>query len=196
MKNQVSIKPALAVASATKGDVLTKSKALSAQLGKAQPTIVKPATVSTTVAPVATEVKLRPDVIEFGQHAKLVNKPNAEQKAWEKRLYMRPWFTEKPDINSVTHATSHTSKEIYAHAIVKMQELYKARSPAQPMFKAKELSTAFQIFGPAVTDVVRTAMKKLDKEGKVKTHVSHLGKQPRYSYELLELVQPAPAKAQ
>ena len=100
---------------------------------------------------------------------------------------MRPWFTEKPDINSVTHATSHTSKEIYAHAIVKMQELYKARSPAQPMFKAKELSTAFQIFGPAVTDVVRTAMKKLDKEGKVKTHVSHLGKQPRYSYELLEL---------
>ena len=198
MKTKISeLKPALAVASATKGDVLTKSKALSAQLGKAQPTIVKPATVSTTVAPaVASEVKLRPDVIEFGQHAKLVNKPATEQKKWEHRAYMREWFTEKPDINTVSHSTSHTSNEIYAHAIAKMQELYKARSPANPMFKAKELSTEFKIFGPAVTDVVRTAMKKLDKEGKVKTHVSHLGKQPRYSYELLELVQPAPAKAQ
>jgi len=195
MKTKISeLKPALAVASATKGDVLTKSKALSAQLGGPTTTTVKPASAQPTTA--SQPVKERPQIIEFGQHAKLVNKPNAEQKAWEKRLYMRPWFTEKPDINSVTHATSHTSKEIYAHAIVKMQELYKARSPAQPMFKAKELSTAFQIFGPAVTDVVRTAMKKLDKEGKVKTHVSHLGKQPRYSYELLELVQPAPAKAQ
>ena len=196
MKTKISeLKPALATASAVSGDILQKSKALSAQLSKAQP--VATMTQPTTVAPaVASEVKLRPDVIEFGQHAKLVNKPATEQKKWEHRAYMREWFTEKPDINTVSHSTSHTSKEIYAHAIAKMQELYKARSPAQPMFKAKELSTAFQIFGPAVTDVVRTAMKKLDKEGKVKTHVSHLGKQPRYSYELLELVQPAPAKAQ
>ena len=194
----VELKPALAVASATKGDVLTKSKALSAQLGKAQPTIVKPATVSTIVAPaVASEVKLRPDVIEFGKRAKFVPKPVAEQNEYEKRYYLKFYHCENPNQEEITHLTSHTTGQILERLLPEIQKMYAERStPKNPMFKCRDIIDRFLICGPAQSDICRSAFRTLAKQGKVKEIPHEHGRRTTYSYELLELVQPAPAKAQ
>ncbi len=154
--------------------------------GKALKTKLSQPAVTTAVAAVAQKVR---EVVEFGKHAKLVAKPVAEQKEWEHRSYLRDWFNEKPDVNTLSHSTSHTTNEIYEHAISAMQELYTKRSPANPMFKAHDLVEYYHIMGPAISDVVRNAMKKLQKDGKVKIHTDHVGKNPRYTFELLELPQ-------
>ncbi len=144
--------------------------------------------VTTTPTIVATAPKVR-EVVNFGQHAKLVQKPVAEQKDWEHRAYLRDWFNEKPNENMITHTTSHTSNEVYSVAIETMQKLYLIRNPVSPMFKAKDLVVALKIYGPAISDVVRNAMQKLAKEGKVKVHKESIGRAVRYTFELLELPQ-------
>ena len=198
MKNpKIELKPALAVASATKGDVLTKSKALSAQLGGPTTTIVKPATVSTTVAPVATEVKLRPDVIEFGKRAQLKPKPVTEQSHYEQRYYLRNYHTEQVDLNTVSHLTSHTASMIRERLLSQLQTMYAAQSePKSPEFKCRDIIDAWDIFGPGQSDCVRTIFRELAKAKKVKEIPHEHGRRTTFTYELLELVQPAPAKAQ
>ncbi len=180
MKNKKSMPEALAEVSVAMPNAspIAKGKALAESLGA--PVV--------TIAMAVPEIKVR-EVIEFGKHAKLVNKPVAEQKPWEHRAYLREWFTENPDVNTVTHATSHTINEIYTHAIAKMQELYAARSPVNPMFKARDLANAFATMGPAWQDIIRNAMKKLAKDGKVAIHSETHGKTIRYTFELLDLPQ-------
>ena len=185
MQESKSISECLKEASVEAGitaSPVTRGRTLAAKLAKpAKPAV---ATITTTV-PVA-ETKVR-DVIEFGKHAKIEVKPATEQKEWEHRAYMREWFVEKPNADTVTHNTSHTTKEIYDHAIEAMQKMYSKRTPANPMFKAHDLVVEFSIYGPAVSDIVRNAMKKLQKDGKVKIHTTFVGKNPRYSFELLDL---------
>jgi len=201
MKNQVSIKPALATASAVSGDILQKSKALSAQLSKAQPTIVKPATVSTTVAPVATEVKLRPDVIEFGKRAQLKPKPIDAQTPYEKRYYMRMFHCEHPKSDEVTHLTSHTVAMLRDKVLAALQDMYSKRSPGdrKEIFSARDLTDYFDIYGPAKGDVPMAALLEQVK-AKTVEHITEVhGRKTRHYFKLLQLVPAmpaAPAKAQ
>ena len=151
---------------------IEKGKALAAKL----PPVVKP------VSP--PQVR---DVVEFGKRAKLIAKPVAEQTDYESRKYMRPFRIEKPDLNAVTHLTSHTTSMIYEKAVEYMQKLYQQREPKNTMFNTGQLSEAINTYGPARTDILRNAMKKLEKEGKVKIHPEVHGKTVRYTFELLEL---------
>ena len=197
MKNQVSIKPALAVASATKGDVLTKSKALSAQLGKPQPALAtaQPAQPTTVAQP----VKERPQIIEFGKRAQLVTKPSGEQTAYERRSYNRNYHTEQVDLNTVTHLTSHAVNMIRERLLSQLQKMYTERNPQSAEFKCRDIIDIWKVYGPGQSDGIRKVFRELAKQGKVKEVPHEHGRRTTFTYELLELVPAmpaAPAKAQ
>ncbi len=157
---------------------IVKGEALKAKLAKTSPT----PSVTTTVA----QPKLR-EVVEWGKRAVIQEKPAEQQSDYESRSYMRNMYVEKPDANTVTHITSHTTSMIFEKAIEYMQGMYLKRSPANSMFKSGELSETMKTYGPARTDIIRNAMKKLAKDGKVKVHKVVQGKVVRYTFELLEL---------
>jgi len=193
---KIETKTALATASAVQGDILQKSKALSAQLG-GPTTTAKPAQPASATTAVASEVKLRPDVIEFGKRAQLKPKPVTEQSQYEQRYYNRNYHTEQVDLNTVTHVTSHTASMIRERLLSQLQSMYALRSePKSLEFKCRDIIDAWDIFGPGQSDCVRTIFRELAKANKVKEIPHEHGRRTTFTYELLELVQPAPAKAQ
>jgi len=128
------------------------------------------------------------EVLAFGKRAQIVNKSIEEQTPYEKRGYMRNRYVEDVNQNTVTHLTSHTKQMLIPVIIGKMQEMVTAGHDA--MFKATELESVFQIFGPAKGDVVRGALKHWAKEAngsKIAVHKEEHGKVARYTFELLDL---------
>lgn len=177
-----------------------RGKALAAKLPKP-----KLATAKTTHKAVVTGTPAEPtktkslDVIEFGKRAKIIAKPVAEQTKYERRGYLRDFYVEEVDENTVTHMTSHTQGQIYERLLAELQKMYAERDPKDPNFKTRDVINRFKTFGSSYGDIVRSAFKKLAKDGKVEiTEVSHGPKRHTFNYKLLQLtpIAQAPAKAQ
>lgn len=165
---------------------IEKGKALKAAVAKP----VKP----TTVAPATPVVK---EVIPFGQRAKIVEKPVAEQSKYEQRFYMRDHYVEEVNENTVTHLTSHTAASLKERLLADLQKLYAKRpEPKNAEFTSRDVKKIHKIYGPASGDVSRAALRFLAKQGKMEIIPHEQGRRTTYSFKLLELTASVPVKAQ
>jgi hypothetical protein len=177
-------------------DMKARSEKLAAELKTAKP--VKTKKVKTETAKItpttAPEVKERPQLIEFGKRAKIVEKPEAEQTAYEKRYYMRDYHQDTVNPDTVTHLTSHTAGMIRERLLPLLQEMYAKREPKNAEFTCRDIIDALSICGPAQSDIVRAVFRELARAKKVEEIPHPNGRRTTFSYVLKELVPPTVAQ--
>ena len=97
--------------------------------------------------------------------------PIAEQKKWEKRPYMRN-PDDAPEI--VRHESTYGVNEAKIASLIYMQNEYAKSGKTE--FLIGELAKGINSRGPAWSDCVRSAMRKLKEDKVVKIHIGKWGR--------------------
>ncbi len=166
-----------------------KSQAISTpvEAGKALAAALAPSMIVVSTS-AAAQPKVK-DVTPFGKHAVPFMKPVEEQSAYEQRMYLHNIYGETPEVE-LSRRTSHTKAELLEAILPEAKKIY--LETKNPIFTVRDFIKAFSIWGPAISDTPRSAIRALVKAGKFKEipHIS--GRRTTFTYELLDLPIEAP----